>query len=124
MYTLATGLHLLTDILKDVDNEEGRDEIVDALYVTAGGMPDGPDEKNPLKDLKEKGKSTIYINKNMTYGYNCRIHAHRFNWEPQRTDSCKHAKLWDFAQGHIWLLLIRHTDSISSFSQQSIKKIN
>lgn len=61
MYTLATGLHLLTDILKDVDNEEGRDEIVDALYVTAGGMPDGPDEKNPLKDLKKKEKSTIFI---------------------------------------------------------------
>lgn len=52
----ATGLYLLTNILKDVDNEEGRDEVVDALYITAGWMPDGPDEQNPLKDLKKKEK--------------------------------------------------------------------
>lgn len=53
-------MYLLTNILEDVDNEEGRDEIVDALNITAGGMPDGPDEQNPLKDLKKKEKQMTF----------------------------------------------------------------
>lgn len=57
---LATGLDLLTNVLKDVDNEERRDKIIDALNVAAGRMPDGPDEQNPLKDLKKKEKQMTY----------------------------------------------------------------
>lgn len=41
----------LTDVLKHVDDEERRDQVVDALHVAAGWMADGPDEKYPLKNL-------------------------------------------------------------------------
>lgn len=56
IHTPAAGLHLLTDILEDVDDEEGRDQIVDALDVTAGRMPDGPDKQDALEDLKKNEK--------------------------------------------------------------------
>lgn len=41
----------LTDVLEDVDDEERRDQVVDALHVAAGWVADGPDEQDPLKDL-------------------------------------------------------------------------
>ena len=41
----------LTDVLEDVDHEEGRDEVVDALDVAAGRVADGPDEEDTLEDL-------------------------------------------------------------------------
>lgn len=44
----------LTNVLKDVDDEERRDQVVDALHVAAGWMADGPDKKDPLKNLTHK----------------------------------------------------------------------
>lgn len=41
----------LTDILKDENDEERRDQVIDALHVAAGRMPDGPDKQDPLKNL-------------------------------------------------------------------------
>ena len=45
------GEMALTNVLEDVDNKERRDQVVDALYVAAGWMADGPDKKDPLKNL-------------------------------------------------------------------------
>lgn len=73
----ASHLHLLTDILKDVDNEEGCDEIVDALDVPAGGMPNGPDEQNPLKDLKKKAKSINFLKMTPTAEFMSTIQKHK-----------------------------------------------
>lgn len=72
IHTLQAGLYLLTDILEDVDDEEGCDKIVNALDITAGRMPDGPDEQNPLKDLKNKETQI----KTVACGYNCTIHVY------------------------------------------------
>jgi len=47
---------LLTDVLKDEDDEERRDQVVDALDVAAGRMTDGPDEEDPLKNLSYANK--------------------------------------------------------------------
>lgn len=41
----------LTDVFEDVDDEKRRDQVVDALHVAAGRVADGPDEKDPLKNL-------------------------------------------------------------------------
>lgn len=41
----------LTDVLEDVDDKERRDQVVDSLHVAAGWMADGPDKKDPLKNL-------------------------------------------------------------------------
>lgn len=41
----------LTNVLEDVDDEKRRDQVVDALHVAAGRVADGPDEKDPLKNL-------------------------------------------------------------------------
>jgi len=48
----------LTDVLEDVDDEERRDQVVDALHVAAGRVADGPDEKDPLEDLSHKTRNT------------------------------------------------------------------
>lgn len=45
------GKAALTDVLKDVDDEERRDEVVDALHVAAGWVADGPNKQDPLKYL-------------------------------------------------------------------------
>ncbi len=45
------GESLLTNVLEDVDDEERRDQVVDALHVAAGRVSDGPDKQNPLKNL-------------------------------------------------------------------------
>lgn len=51
---------VLTDVLKDVDHEEGRYQVVDALHVAASRVADGPDEKDPFKYLnKRNGVNTI-----------------------------------------------------------------
>lgn len=42
---------LLTDVLKDVDDEERRDQVVDALHVAAGRVADGPNEEDAFKNL-------------------------------------------------------------------------
>lgn len=49
----------LTDVLKDVDNEERRDEVVDALHVAAGRVADSPDEQDTLKDLTDRRRNTV-----------------------------------------------------------------
>lgn len=41
----------LTNVFKDVDDEERRDQIIDALYVAAGWVSDGPNEQDPFKYL-------------------------------------------------------------------------
>lgn len=56
----------LTDVLEDEDDEEWRDQVVDALHVAAGRMPDGPDEQNPLKYLQQTDTSSQ--SKTMAYG--------------------------------------------------------
>lgn len=56
----------LTHKLGEEDDEEGRDEVVDALHVATCWMSDGPDKQNPLKDLtqrKNKQKQLIYNNR-------------------------------------------------------------
>lgn len=51
---------VLTNVLKDVDHEEGRYQVVDALHVAASRVADGPDEKDPFKYLnKRNGVNTI-----------------------------------------------------------------
>lgn len=45
------GETALTDVLKDVDDEERRDQVVDALHVAAGRVADGPNKQDPLKNL-------------------------------------------------------------------------
>ena len=42
---------MLTYVLEDVDDEEGSDQVVDALDVATGRVSDRPDEQDPLKDL-------------------------------------------------------------------------
>ena len=62
----------LTYVFKDVNDEKGRDEVVDALHVAAGGVSDGPDEEDALEDLKMMKKrgyqshTEIIINKDLT----------------------------------------------------------
>lgn len=46
----------LTDVLEDVDDEERRDQVVDALHVAAGWVSDGPDEQDPLENLTGQSK--------------------------------------------------------------------
>lgn len=59
---------LLTDVLKDVDDEERRDQVVDALHVAAGWMADGPDEQDPLKNLtKHAHKDSVKRQHNTMY---------------------------------------------------------
>lgn len=41
----------LTNVFEDVDDEKRRDQVVDALHIAAGRVADGPDEKDPLKNL-------------------------------------------------------------------------
>ena len=48
----------LTDVLKDIDDEERRDEVVDALHVAAGRVADRPDEQDTLKDLTDRRRNT------------------------------------------------------------------
>lgn len=50
------GQTTLTNVLKDVDDKERRDQVVDALYVAAGRMADGPDKQDPLKNLMSTHK--------------------------------------------------------------------
>lgn len=45
------GEILLTDVLEDVDDEERRDQVVDALHVAAGRVADGPNKQDPFKYL-------------------------------------------------------------------------
>ena len=42
-----------TDVLGQKDHKEWRDEVVDALYVAAGRVSDGPDVEDTLKYLKQ-----------------------------------------------------------------------
>lgn len=55
------GEAALTDVLKDVDDKERRDQVVDALHVAAGRVADGPDKQDPLKYLTHTNthKSTV-----------------------------------------------------------------
>lgn len=41
----------LTDVLKDIDHEEWRDQVIDALHVATGWVADGPNKQDPLKNL-------------------------------------------------------------------------
>lgn len=50
---------MLTNVLEDVDDKEGRDQVVDALHVAAGGMADGPDEEDPFKDLETEHRDSV-----------------------------------------------------------------
>lgn len=61
----------LTNVLKDVDDKERSDQVVDALHVAAGWMADGPDEQDPFK----------YLQKDQTQG---------FGLEPDYTKFVKH----------------------------------
>lgn len=59
----------LTNVLKDVDDKERRDQVIDALHVTAGWMADGPDKQDPLKNLTHKHThrdrvSKLFVDKN------------------------------------------------------------
>lgn len=58
----------LTNVLEDVDDEKRRHQVVDALHIAAGRVADGPDEKDPLKNLtkthahtKTQGKYSLSI---------------------------------------------------------------
>lgn len=57
---------LLTDVLKDVDDEKRCDQVVDALHVATGRVANGPDEQDPLENLsahtKKQSKSTLSTN--------------------------------------------------------------
>ena len=44
----------LTNVLKDVDNKEWRDQVIDALHIATGRVADGPDKQDPLKNLTHK----------------------------------------------------------------------
>lgn len=57
----------LTDVLKDVDNEERRDEVVDALHVAAGRVADRPDEQDTLKDLTDRRRNTVSTHTHTVY---------------------------------------------------------
>lgn len=52
------GEAALTDVLKDVDDKERRDQVVDALHVAAGRVADGPDKQDPLKYLTHTNTHT------------------------------------------------------------------
>lgn len=52
--------HGLTDKLRQEDNEERRDQVIDALDVAAGGVPDGPDEEDSLKHLQEAHRVVVW----------------------------------------------------------------
>lgn len=49
----------LTNVLKDVDHEERRDQVVDALHIAAGWVADGPNKQDPLKNLTHKQKQRV-----------------------------------------------------------------
>lgn len=51
--------HTLTDKLRQEDNKKGRDQIVDALHVAAGGVADRPGEEDSLKDLKKTEQPSL-----------------------------------------------------------------
>jgi hypothetical protein len=48
---------VLVHVVLQEDDEERRDEIVDALDVAAGGVPDGPDVEDTLNHLLWEGRS-------------------------------------------------------------------
>lgn len=52
------GEAALTDVLKDVDDKEWRDQVVDALHIAAGRVADGPDKQDPLKYLTQTNTHT------------------------------------------------------------------
>ena len=39
----------ITDVFREKDDKEWRDEIVDSLDITASRMPDSPDKQKTLK---------------------------------------------------------------------------
>ncbi len=45
------GITILTDIVREEDNKEGSDEVVDALDIAASRMSHGPDEEHSLETL-------------------------------------------------------------------------
>lgn len=45
---------LLTDKLRQEDNKEGCDQIIDSLDITTGWVTDGPDKENTLKNLRKE----------------------------------------------------------------------
>lgn len=48
----------LTNVLKDVDDEERGDQVVDALHVAAGRVADCPNKQDALKNLAHTTKKT------------------------------------------------------------------
>lgn len=59
----------LTDVFEDVDDEERRHQVVDALHVAAGRVSDGPDKQDPLENLphmKTQSQNTFSRKKCMT----------------------------------------------------------
>lgn len=58
--TDKTEHEVLTNVLEDVDDEERRDQVIDALHVAAGGMADGPDEQDPFKYLEIKHRDSVF----------------------------------------------------------------
>lgn len=56
----------LTNVLKDVDDKERCDQVIDALHVAAGWMADGPDKKDPLKNLTHKHTHKNTVSKQWT----------------------------------------------------------
>lgn len=61
----------LTDVFEDVNDKERRHQVVDALHVAAGRVPDGPDKQDPLENLphthiKTQSQNTFYREKCMT----------------------------------------------------------
>lgn len=47
---------VLTNVLKDVDDKEWRDQVIDALHVATGRVADGPDKQDSLKNLTKHKK--------------------------------------------------------------------
>lgn len=61
--THATRRVLLTHIFREEDDEERSDQVIDPLDIPTGGVSDGPDKENSLKDLgdeKERGGVNLW----------------------------------------------------------------
>lgn len=64
----------LTDVLREEDNKEGGDQVVDALHVAAGWVSNGPDKQDPFKDLgREEGEQepALAVHKGKAAEQNC-----------------------------------------------------
>lgn len=60
-YVRAPCRKSLTDKLRQEDDKERCDQIIDSLDITAGGVTDSPDKEDTLKHLRKETKNILRI---------------------------------------------------------------